>query len=54
MSFTILGEWVVDSYFGRIPMEIHGLHGVAQVKAMEMAHCISYALGHPRTVGVSA
>ena len=21
---------------------------------MEMAHCISYALGHPRTIGVSA
>ena len=35
-------------------MEIHGLHGVAQVKEMEMAHCISYALEHPRTVGVSA
>ena len=35
-------------------MEIHGLHGVAWVKEMEMAHCISYALGHPRTVGVSA
>ena len=35
-------------------MEIHGLHGVARVKEMEMAHCISYALGHPRTVGVSA
>ena len=56
MSFTILGEWVVDSYFGRSPMEIHGLHGVARVKEMEMemAHCISYALGHPRIVEVSA
>ena len=54
MSFTILGEWVVNSYFGRSPMEIHDLHGVARVKEMEMAHCISYALGHPRTVGVSA
>ena len=54
MSFTILGEWVVDSYFGRSPMEIHDLHGVARVKEMEMAHCISHALGHPRTVGVSA
>ena len=29
-------------------MEIHGLHGVARVKGMEMAHCISHALGHPR------
>ena len=27
---------------------------VARVKKMEMAHCISYALGHPRTIGVSA
>ena len=35
-------------------MEIHGLNGVALVKEMEMAHCISYVLGHPRTVGVSA
>ena len=35
-------------------MEIYGLHGVARVKEMEMAHCISHALGHPRTVGVSA
>ena len=35
-------------------MEIHGLHGVAQVKEMEMAQCFSYALGHPRTIGVSA
>ena len=35
-------------------MEIHSLHGVARVKEMEMAHCISHALGHPRTVGVSA
>ena len=35
-------------------MEIHGLHSVAWVKEMEMAHCISHALGHPRTVGVSA
>ena len=35
-------------------MVIHGLHGVAQVKEMEMAHCISYALGHLRTIGVSA
>ena len=35
-------------------MEIHGLHGVARVKEMEMAHCISYALGHPRTGGVNA
>ena len=32
-------------------MEIHGLHGVARVKEMEMAHCISHALGHPRTGG---
>ena len=31
-----------------------GLHGVARVKEMEMTHCISYALGHPRTIGVSA
>ena len=54
MSFTILGEWVMDSYFGRSPMKIYGLHGVARVKEMEMAHCISHALGHPRTVGVSA
>ena len=54
MSFTILGEWVVDSYFGQSPMEIHGLHGVTLVKEMEIAHCISHALGHPRTVGVSA
>ena len=35
-------------------MEIHGLHGVAQVKETKMAHYISHALGHPRTVGVSA
>ena len=28
--------------------------GVTRVKKMEMAHCISYALGHPRTIGVSA
>ena len=35
-------------------MEIHGLHGIARVKKMKMAHCISHALGHPRTVGVSA
>ena len=35
-------------------MEIHGLHGVVLVKEMEMAHCISHALGHPKTVGVSA
>ena len=35
-------------------MEIHGFHGFARVKEMEMAHCISHALGHPRTVGVSA
>ena len=35
-------------------MEVHGLHSVARVKEMEMAHFISYALGHPRTVGVSA
>ena len=35
-------------------MEIHGFHGVAQVKEMEIDHCISYALGPPRTVGVSA
>ena len=54
MSFTILGELVLDSYFGRSPMEIHSLLGVARVKEMEMAHCISHALGHPRTVGVSA
>ena len=54
MSFTILGEWVVDLHFGRSPMEIHGLHGVAWVKEMEMAHFISYALGHPGTIGVSA
>ena len=25
-----------------------------RVKKMEMAHYISYALGHPRTIGVSA
>ena len=54
MSFTILSEWVVDSYFGRSPMEIHSFHGVARVKEMEMAHFISHALGHPRTVGESA
>ena len=53
LSFIILGEWFVDSYFGRSPMEIHGLHGVARVKEMEMAYGISHALGHPRTVGVS-
>ena len=35
-------------------MEIHGLHGVARVKEMEMTHCISYALIHLRTVGLSA
>ena len=35
-------------------MEIHDLHGVARIKEMEMTHCISYAVGHPRTVGVSA
>ena len=35
-------------------MEIHGLHGVARVKEMEMAHGISHALGHPRTLEVSA
>ena len=35
-------------------MEIHGLHGVAWVKEIKMAHCISHALGHPRIVGVSA
>ena len=35
-------------------MEIYGLHGVTWVKEIEMAHCISYALGHPRIVGVSA
>ena len=37
-------------------MKIHGLHGVARVKEMEMemARCISHALGHPRTVRVSA
>ena len=35
-------------------MEIHGLHGVARIKEMQMAHCISYTLGHPRTVGVSS
>ena len=35
-------------------MEIHGLHGVARVKEMEMAQYISHALGHPRTVEVSA
>ena len=52
LSFIILGEWVVDSYSGRSPMEIHGLHGVARVKEMEMAHSISHALGHPKTVGV--
>ena len=34
-------------------MEIHGLHGLARVKEMEMAHSISYALGHPITVEVS-
>ena len=54
MSFTILDEWVMDSYFGRSPMEIHGLHGVTRVKEMEMANCISHALGHLRTVGLSA
>ena len=54
MSFIILGEWVMDSHFGRSPMEINGLHGVARVKEMEMTHCISFALGHPRIVGVSA
>ena len=53
MSF-ILDEWVVDSFFGRSPMEIHDLHGVARVKEMEMAHGILHALGHPRIVGVSA
>ena len=31
-------------------MEIHGLHGVAQVKEMEMDHGISHALRHPRTL----
>ena len=35
-------------------MEIHGLHGVARVKEIEMAQCITHALGHPRIVGVSA
>ena len=35
-------------------MEIHGLHGVARVKEMEMAHYILHALGYPRIVGVSA
>ena len=35
-------------------MEIHGLHGVARVKEMEMARCILHAFGHPRTVRVSA
>ena len=35
-------------------MEIHSLHGVAQVKEIEMAHCIAHALGHLRTLGVSA
>ena len=35
-------------------MEIHDLYGVAWVKEMEMAHYISYALGHPRILGVSA
>ena len=35
-------------------MEIHSLHGVPRIKEMEMAHCSSYALGHLRTVGVSA
>ena len=35
-------------------MKIHSLHGVERVKEMEMDHCISHALGHPRTVGVSA
>ena len=54
MSLIILGAWVVDSYVGRSPMEIHGLHGVARVKEMEMDHGISHALGHPRTIGVSA
>ena len=34
-------------------MEIHGLHGVARVKKMEMDHCISHALGHPRAVVVN-
>ena len=54
MSFIILGAWVVDSYFGRSPMEIHGLHGVARAKEMEMDYGISHALGHSRTIGVSA
>ena len=54
MSFIILSEWVMDSYFGRSPMDIHGLHGVARVKEMEMTHGISHAFGHPITVGVSA
>ena len=35
-------------------MEIYGLHGVARVKEMKMANCISHALGHLRTIGVSA
>ena len=35
-------------------MEIHSLHGVARVKEKEMAHCISYAMGHLRIVGVSS
>ena len=35
-------------------MEIHGLHGVARVKEMEMTHCITHASGHPGIVGVSA
>ena len=44
----------MDSYFERSSMEFHGLHGVARVKEMEMAHCISHALGYSRTVGMSA
>ena len=35
-------------------MEIHSLHGIARVKEMELGHCISHALGHPRIVGVRA
>ena len=35
-------------------MEIHGLHGVARVNEIEMAHCIADGLGHLRTLRVSA
>ena len=44
----------------RHPLVFRGLTGSQRtpgfwgVTEMEMAHCISYALGHPRIVGVSA